>query len=179
MRFPLDKKVIRITSDSQSFETVDYSKETEIPIEGHVGAFAHVRKYHTHEGVDLYCPHGTPVYAMETGVVTKIGIFTGEHADPPMPWWNETQAMIITGKSGAILYGEIKVTDGIQEGDLIEEGFLIGTVLTVLKKDKGRPMSMLHMELHKPELAGLFCWESQRPESLLDPTELLIKSTNL
>jgi hypothetical protein len=96
-----------------------------------------------------------------------------------MPWWNETQAIIITGKSGAILYGEIKVTDGIDEGDIIEEGFLIGTVLTVLKKDKGRPMSMLHIELHKPELAGLFCWESQKPESLLDPTSLLIKSANL
>jgi hypothetical protein len=36
----------------------------------------------------------------------------------------------------------------------VNEGDLIGTVLQVLTKDKGRPMSMLHIEFYEKDYEG-------------------------
>lgn len=173
--FPLPKRVVRITSDSESFRDVDYTTETEIPVLPHVGAFACRRKYHTHEGVDLYCPEGTPVYAIEDGVVVAIEDFTGPKAGSP--WWNDTRAVMVEGESGVINYGEILEAPGIVVGKAVKAGDLIGFVKTVLRKDKGRPMSMLHLELYAHGIRQSFAWEPPdrpKPDWLLDPTPLLI-----
>ena len=54
----------------------------------------------------------------------------------------------------------------------------IGTVLRVLKIDKGRPTSMLHLELHKRGFIHGTHWikGKEKSENLLDPTQYLIKS---
>ena len=47
---------------------MDLSTETEVPLPPHhPGSFAFERRYHVHEGVDLYCREGEPVYAVEAG----------------------------------------------------------------------------------------------------------------
>ena len=139
------------------------------------GTFGFVRKHHIHEGVDLYCPEGTLVVPVECGLVVGVIPFTGEQADPPSPWWNATQAVLVEGSSGVVVYGEIIAH--VTVGQQVNTRTTLGHVRTVLKKDKGRPMSMLHLELHTPGTRNAFDWpvDGVRPPSLLDPTPHLIE----
>jgi hypothetical protein len=145
---------------------------TGIPVgDEHPGAFGYRRKMHTHEGVDLYCPEGTEVYPVEDGIVVGVLPFTGPHAGSS--WWRDTYAVLVEGASGVVVYGEI-IPD-VQEGDLVNPAILLGKVTQVLTKDKGRPMTMLHLELHEAGTRDVYEWEAggERPESLRDPTPFL------
>ena len=118
------------------------------------GRFGFPRKHDVHTGFDLYCSDGEPVYAMEDGIVTDVSHFTGEFTTPiPMPWWENTMAIAIEGKSGVILYGEI-YEPILKIGDKVVEGQIIANVKRVLRKDKGLPMSMLHIELYNHGYRG-------------------------
>jgi hypothetical protein len=112
---------------------------------------------------------------MESGRVVKVSWFTGAIIN--MPWWHDTRAVLIRGETGLFGYCEIQEMPGIFEGDYVAEGQLIGYVTTVLKKFKGRPMSMLHVELYKFTYWGDWCmWKLNDPQpfSLLDPTPHLL-----
>lgn len=137
-------------------------------------AFGAVRKYDTHTGVDLYCSTGDMVRAVEDGVVVAIEHFTGA---PESPWWNPTEAVLVEGKSGVVVYGEIEPLASIEVGAKILRKQAIGTVLRVIKNGKpGQRTTMLHLELHKPGTTFTEAWVDKRPETLLDPTPFLLKS---
>jgi hypothetical protein len=139
------------------------------------GEFGAVRKHDIHTGVDLYCEPGSPVYAIEDGVVVAIEDFTGPEAGSP--WWHSTKAVLVEGTSGVICYGEI--SPSIELHARVATGDVVGKVLTVLKNDKGLPMSMLHVELYRARTTKTVWWKlnEPRPEELLDITSLLkIKS---
>lgn len=159
------------TGDGESFSTIPLGY-TGLPIAPHPGAFGVQRRHHIHEGVDLYCPEGTAVRAVEPGIVVAVIAFTGEAADPPSPWWNNTEAVMIEGESGVVLYGEI--TSIREVGDHVDTNTLVGFVIEVLKTYKGRPMSMLHLELHRKGTCDSLEWVVDRPSSLLDPTSHLL-----
>lgn len=139
------------------------------------GQFGAIRKHDIHTGVDCYCEPEQLVVAMEDGIIVKIENFTGENAIPPSPWWNDTKAVLIEGASGVIVYGEIKPLEAIQEGQKVKAGKILGRVIPVLKKDKGLPMTMLHVELYKTGSRETLIWNlgDNQPDSLLDPTYLL------
>lgn len=137
----------------------------------HPGAFGIERHEHVHTGVDLYTAHGTPVRAIETGKIIAVEWFTGPSIN--MPWWNDTRAVYIEGNTGVFNYGEIQELSGLKVGDKIEEGQYIGSVVTVLKKFKGRPMSMLHLELYDhgyTDTWGEWKIGQPKPKHLKDPT---------
>ena len=159
------------TRDPLSFATLRPG-ETGLPLTPHPGSFGFVRKHHTHEGVDLYAPEGTPVSAVENGQVVRIEPFTGPAAQSP--WWNDTAAVFVEGASGVVVYGEITPREALQEGAMIHAGELVGTIKTVLRQDKGRPAAMLHIELHAPGARQAPAWEGERPKTLLDPTDYLL-----
>lgn len=121
-----------------------------VPANDSPNAFGAVRKHDIHTGVDLFCQPFEPVYAMEDGIVMAVFPFTGELANTP--WWNDTDGVLIKGSIGSFLYGEIH-TD-LQVGETVTRGQCIGYVVTVLKKDKGVPMTMLHMELYDQSYVG-------------------------
>ena len=80
-----------------------------------------------------------------------------------------------------MVYGEIVSRFGLQIGQKVEAGDLIGWVKQVLKHDKGRPMSMLHIELHKHDTLHSYSWNKEMesaPYGVLDPTPLLIELMN-
>jgi murein DD-endopeptidase MepM/ murein hydrolase activator NlpD len=136
------------------------------------GKFGAVRKYDIHTGIDLYCEEHSKVFAIESGIVVNICNFTGEKAGSP--WWENTQAVLIEGQSGVVLYGEVSTDLNI--GDKVKEGQIIGEVLRVLKKDKGLPMTMLHLELYKRGYRGdgeIWNLNENKPEMLLNPDILL------
>lgn len=143
-----------------------------------LGQFGAVRKHHTHEGIDLYGQQNEEVFAVEDGVVVGIEWFTGEHTNPPSPWWNNTQGVLVEGESGVVVYGEILISEDIEIGTPIICGQKIGELETVLKKDKGRPMTMLHLELYDKGIRKTGEWDhgNPRPEGLLDPTEYIEKA---
>lgn len=164
------------TLKTDSFKEFDENLETGLPLGDHPGSFGFRRKHHTHEGVDLYAPEGTVVRAVQDGLVVKVDYFTGPKVG--MPWWEETWAVMVEGESGVVVYGEI-----IPCSDLIgptptrtevKAGDPIGTVKRVLVVDKGRPTSMLHLELRKHGTTDWSGWYAERPENLLDPTAELV-----
>ena len=135
------------------------------------GRFAAVRRHDVHTGLDLYCEVGTKVLAVEDGTVVEIEEFTGPTAESP--WWHETWAVLVQGASGVVVYGE--VAPAVEVGDFVPKGAEIGLVMAVLKKFKGRPMVMLHLELMVPGARETVWWKPGEPQPvcLLDPTPKL------
>lgn len=136
------------------------------------GGFGTERKFDIHTGIDLYCELGDKVFAIESGEVIDIHLFTG---GAESPWWKETSAVVVKGKSGYILYGEIDPI--VKVGDFVKEGELIGVVLEVLKKEKPKtPTCMLHLELYS-EYNGSLWWKlgEEKPSGLEDPNKLFLK----
>lgn len=159
------------TADSLSFRHMPEGA-TGLPVAPHPGAFGVQRKNHVHEGVDIYVPEGTPVFAVEPGRVVAVRPFTGPVLGHH--WWLPTQAVWVEGPSGVVVYGEI--APSVSDGQLVEAGALLGHVARVLKTDKGRPTSMLHLELRTPGNTDDIEWldYEKRPPALLDPTPLLL-----
>ena len=133
--------------------------------------FGAIRKHDIHTGIDLHSPEGSKVFSIEDGEVLKIDCFTGTKAGSP--WWEETDYIGVGGNSGYILYGE--VSSFVQVGQKVKAGDLIGTVKRVLKKDKGLPVSMLHLEHYAEFVENPFSWEinERQPSKLLNPLGLI------
>ena len=137
------------------------------------GQFGAIRRYDIHTGVDLYCPLNTQVLAVEAGRVVAIENFTGASAGSP--WWNETKAVLVEGASGVVVYGEINPY--VELGDDLSHSEVIGIIdRPVLKKDKGRPTVMLHIELMQLGSRKTVWWlhDTPQPKSLLNPTNHLL-----
>lgn len=134
------------------------------------GRFGAIRQHDIHTGVDLYADIGTKVVAVERGVVVSIEQFTGPSAGSP--WWLDTQAVLIEGPSGVVCYGEIAPAPDVCVGMLVSPRAFLGRVVPVLRKDKGRPRAMLHLELYRHGTRASLVWElnTPQPEELLDPT---------
>lgn len=146
----------------------------EVPTGTHHGAFGIQRKFDIHTGVDLYCDEDQEVCAVEDGIVSAVSWFTGEFAESP--WWNNTKAIVVEGSSGAVCYGEL--IEVVSVGQKIHKGEVIGRVKRVLKKDKGLPTSMLHLELYRSGVIDHPWWKlgQPQPETLQDPTNLLVEA---
>lgn len=132
------------------------------------GAFGAVRRHDVHTGVDLYCPDGTPVVAIEDGLVVAVLPFTGPAAGSP--WWASTEAVLVEGDSGVWVYGE--VAPAVLPGTDVRAGDGIGRVVRVLRHDKGLPTSMLHVERYAPGTRDVVWWRHGEPipDGLRDPT---------
>lgn len=141
------------------------------------GRFGFVRRFDVHTGFDIYCPDGEPVFAIEDGIVTDISHFTGEYTTPESTtWWENTMSIAIEGKSGVILYGEI-YEPTLRIGDIVTKGQHIANVKRVLKKDKGLPMSMLHIELYQHGYRGdCVVWDidGEQPKDLFNIETILL-----
>ncbi len=139
----------------------------------HQGRFGAVRTHDVHTGYDLYCDEGSRVFAIEDGVVVQHSQFTG--ASVGSPWWNDTDYLAIRGKSGTIVYGEIRTA--LRPGQEVREGDDIGSVVQVLKTNKMRPMSMLHLELYDDSFKEPVVWSKSDvgspPPSLINPEDLI------
>ncbi len=174
--FCLNKNVFSINSSAEHFLPY-YKYIVELPIKDHPGSFGYVRKNHIHEGIDFYCENNDEVFAMEDGVVLDIKNFTGESVGSP--WWNETQMIFIQHKDFCLNYGEIAVNKKLKIGDSVKAGDLLGNVKTVLKKNKGRPMNMLHLEMYEKHIkTSINSWDLglEKPNGLLDPTDYFFKN---
>lgn len=168
------KHSLVVTDDSESFASF-MQYETGLPVWPHKGSFGYKRKFHHHEGVDLYVPEGTTIRAVEDSIVVAIEPFTGLHA--LSPWWEETFAILAEGDTGVVAYGEISPRPDLKVGSKFTAGDTVGHVLRVLKHDKGRPMSMLHLELYlhgTTKTVEWPAWQNEKPKELRDPTPYLL-----
>lgn len=145
---------------------------------GDEGSFGKVRESDVHTGVDLHCPEGTPVYAIEDGVVVAVDDFTGvEESGPDAEYgYLYTQAVMVEGHSGVVTYGE--VVPSVKKGNRVKEGDEMGLIANIFPLDYKGPcpsVAMLHFELYKPSTKITTWWNKgeDQPESLLDPTSLL------
>jgi hypothetical protein len=165
--------VLLPTDDLDSFQTMPRFT-TGLPLAPHPGGFGVQRKYNTHEGIDLYVPIGTPIFAVEDCDVVAVLPFTGPHAG--LPWWQDTFAIFAEGPSGVVVYGEI--APHAKLGSRLSAGTLLGVASPVLLKDKGRPMCMLHLELHTHGSRSAPEWlvHAEPPKVLRDPTPFLLDS---
>lgn len=142
-------------------------KTYNLPSEESQNVFGAVRKYDIHTGVDLFCDEGEPVFSMYHGWVTNVIKFTGFAESP---WWNNTHAVLIYHPEidKTFLYGELAHT--VYTGQRVNAGQCIGNVKTVLKHDKGLPMTMLHMECYSGKWHDAVWWhhDEEKPEGLED-----------
>lgn len=152
--------VLVSTNDSNSFHTIR-GRQTGVPYGKHCGAFAAQRKKHIHEGIDLYVPEGTPVNSVNCGIVVAIKPFTGPQLG--QDWWYDTQAVFVESEDGVIVYGEIEPRHDLYVGMHVFAGEVLGHVLRVLIHDKGRPVSMLHLELHAFGSRDVVIWDHPVP----------------
>ena len=168
---PIDR--VLVPTKFRDFVTLGH--QTQLPLPPHPGAYGVKRKHHTHEGVDLYCPVDTVVRPVEDGRVVAVIKFTGPDATPPSPWWLPTQAVLVEGESGVVVYGEVlsRVSVG---WDVYRGSTALGVVRQVLTKNKGYPMSMLHLELHEHGTTNAWDWIDEKPPSLRDPTPFLLEA---
>jgi len=145
------------------------------------GTFGFKRKHDVHTGVDLYTVEGAPVYAVEPGIVVSVERFTGP---PESPWWLTTYAVLVEGKSGVLVYGEVESL--VSEGQDVEEGQHIARVIPVLPQGKERPdipghsRFMLHFEHYDAGTTRTVWWNlgDPQPKGLHDPLPLLAKAWN-
>lgn len=142
------------------------------------GSFGARRRHDVHTGVDLHCDEGQRVCAVEAGAVVAVEEFTGPEAGSP--WWLPTRAVLVEGASGVVLYGELTPREGLAVGITVARGELLGQVTRVLRHDKGRPTTMLHLERYATGSRASVWWrlDEPRPEALLDPSELLARATD-
>ena len=166
-----------------------------IPIGKHPGAFAFRRKNCHHCGVDLYTGEGVSVRAVESGRVVGIEKFTGPQ--DTTPWYENTEAVLIEGKTGVICYGEIHIRghnptgfasamSKLNIGDWVKKGEVIGRVTPVIpegrepkEKYPGWSRSMLHLELYKHgHYTASHRWILDTPmwDYLIDPTPHLLSA---
>jgi len=135
----------------------------------HPAGFGYSKNNNVHTGIDLYVAERTSVHSVETGTVIAIINFTG----PKTPYSNllPTQAIMIEGQSGVVLYGEIEVIEEIQIGQLIEAGSKIAHIKCAVPDQP-----MLHLELYKHGTKNSCVWKQgqSQPKPLLDPTSYLL-----
>lgn len=147
-------------------------KEYNLPSLESQNCFGFKRKHDFHTGVDLFCEENAEVYSVYDGIVTSVIQFTGYSESP---WWNDTLAVMIYHPEiqKTFLYGEILTK--IKVGRTVKAGQEIGRVKTVLKKDKGKPMTMLHMECYKGLQTNAVWWyhDKKCPNNLEDITKYL------
>jgi len=176
-QFPLPTmKKLGPTNDSFSYLDYAWACNVEIPIHPHCGSFGIRRKFDVHKGVDLYAPVGTPVHAVEDGIIYDIVPFTGKRAG--CDWWEETMGIYVKGKSGMVVYGEITPEKNLKPSMHINAGTKIAEVARVIKHPNKRPASMLHLELHDTNMFHTETWEigNKQPDGLLNPTTHLLNS---
>lgn len=149
--------------------------------------FAAVRKHDIHTGMDIFTESGTQATSPFDGIVVKMGNFTGNDAEPtPSPWWNNTQYVVVKHFIPAfytygelverfVLYGEIAISPELFVGKNVKEGELLGTIVEVLKNNKGLPTSMLHVEMYEecPPFPAIWNIGERRPTYLCDPHRFL------
>lgn len=152
-----------------------------IPINHHPGAFGFNRRKNHHTGIDLYTQDGEDVYAVESGTVVHVDVFTGPKLGHT--WWEETKGVMIEGASGVVNYGEVEPESGIIPGTVVRRGQKIAKVKRVLFSDRHRPdipghsTSMLHLELYTHGTRDFADWhDPQKNPSLLDPTSYLLSA---
>ena len=160
-------KLLMLTRDFYAGSLHSPLKNLILPETGSAGDFSTERKFDVHTGIDLYCPEHSEVYSLSKGRVINIVPFTGALAESP--WWEDTEAVLVEHDFGVVLYGE--VSSNVQIGQEVSSGSLLGRVKRVLKKDKGLPQSMLHLEYYNITNTNGVWWNKNQdiPPGLLNP----------
>jgi murein DD-endopeptidase MepM/ murein hydrolase activator NlpD len=141
----------------------------------HPAAFGARRKYNIHTGVDLFCEHMQPLASVEDGIVVAIKNFSKNKNKSP--WLNKTKAILIEGESGVVAYCNVSERPGLQVGDLVDAGEIIGNVIRINKKKRRKDICMLHLELYEKGTTKRVTWSCNypKPKHLKDPSPHLIK----
>ena len=119
-----------------------------------------VRRGLRHGAVDLFAPPGTPVLAIDDGVVTRR----------PYAFYSGTFALEVRHPQFVARYGEIAARTEVKVGSIV----LAGQVIAYVGDQPG--YDMLHLELYAGTASGDLTQRGQpfdRRADLLDPTPYL------
>lgn len=169
---------------------VPASYQKSVPASGQPGSFWENRGDRHHAGVDIHAPVGSPVLAIEDGVVQSIRTFT--MAKTQSYWHNTLEILILTDAGVFHRYAELEITSVIQ-GEKVKAGHQIGLVGRVLNPQgvtgdtpsyvrdliHAQKLSMLHFEMYTevqfmdPSYSGGNFYRDSIPIGLLDPSPFL------
>lgn len=138
----------------------------------HSCGFGSSRKGGHNTGIDLICDPHQEVVAVESGRILAVQNFSEKK---PEPWINMTRVILIEGASGVIAYGNVKEVPGLAEGEYIDAGELIGTVMPIYKSKKNKA-TKFKLEWYTKGTKRRGSWLSckPKPNNMLDPTPMLI-----
>src|SRR5262249_3471912 len=129
--------------------------ETMAPLPPHPGAFGDVRARHVHEGIDLYAPPDTPVYAMEEGLVVGVTPLAG--AETRGGYWHDMEAILVQSRSGLMVYCELAPLKSLKPTMHVKQGDQLGNIYPRGYNYKNKNRSddedthrFFHLELHHP-----------------------------
>lgn len=186
----IDESLFERSSLPVKFWPVPDSYRKSLPQSGEAGCFWENRGDRRHCGIDIYAPPKSPVLAVDTGRVLRVGIFSSPEA---VPYWNVTYFILIRHEDGLVAnYAELEQAL-VKEGDAVRGGDAIGLVGAVLNAEKiteSSPSyvqrlkgdghsSMLHFELYQglplfpSNYLGGNAFSPSRPSNILDPTAYL------
>ena len=135
------------------------------------GAQTQKRGTRRHAACDLMAPPGTPVYAVERGMVLEV---------PKKPFYQNVYTVVIRHNNFIIRYTEVDENRLVAVGEEVYEGQQIGTVG---KNNKER--GMLHLEMYRGTASGSLSQPTnqtylyvdgvnyERRKDLIDPTPYL------
>jgi hypothetical protein len=158
------------------------AEEALLPLPPHPGAFGDVRLRHIHEGVDLYTLPDTPIYAIEDGLIVGVTPLSG--GATRNAYWHDMEAVLVQGKSGLLVYGELAPLKGLAPAQKVKAGELLGHIYpkgyhykNTNRKDEDEDHRFFHLELHHPEIRLPTKWlvDQPKPETLHDPTPFLME----
>lgn len=127
-------------------------------------------------GIDLTCNPNTKVFAVETGNVIAVETFFD---NKKKPWISSSKAVLVSGPSGVVCYGNIEPEAHVSIGTRIEQGSRLGAVVPFFTKEakSKNGQSRLRIELyrqHTTKRPKWHCNQASAPKSLLNPMPLLL-----
>ncbi len=166
------------------------SYQKSVPASGQPGSFWENRGDRHHAGVDIYAPAGSPVLALEDGVVQAIRPFTSTASQS---YWHNTLEILIRTDAGVYhRYAELEQALTYQ-GEKVKAGTQIGLVGCVLNPQgvtgstpgyvryliQTQKLSMLHFEMYTDiqsmdqSYSGGNYYLDSIPVGLFDPSQIL------
>ncbi len=161
-----------------------------LPSNGEMGCFWEFRDDRFHCGVDIYAPVGSPVSAIEDGIVLDMGLFTS----PKFDHYLEVSFHVLIAHSSGIVARYAQLDSAILEcDDCIRQGQFIANTCRVLnlpqidehspryiqKLKQKNNLAMLHLEMFSsypiciPKYYAGNTFQKRKPCCLLDPMQFL------
>lgn len=175
---PTERKVAVV--DTQWFNPLGHGATIRLPIGTGQSNGIGSEEFHSDNqlkcGIDLTCGPNFSVHAVESGTVVSIETFFDNKRKP---WVSSSKALLISGRSGVVCYGNINPDANLKVGSKVFRGDSIGFVTPFFSKPSKANYgeTRLRIELYRQGTNRRPTWHANNhggPKNLLNPIPHLL-----